>query len=310
MTVGARGSPLSIVQVKSVLEPLEKLFPNLSFIFKPIKTSGDSPESVLGSGEGLKGLFVKEIEEALLTGEIDLAVHSAKDAPYRLPEGLALAAAPLRAPAGDALVSLKGYSLISLPLGSRVGTSSLRRRAQLAAYRPDLNICPVRGNVETRIEKTREEFLAVVLAQAALYRLGLPFQVGFEPIAPNVVLPAPGQGLLALELRAEDQFVQKLTAPLGHYQSDLALKAERAFMGRLGAGCAAPAAAWARFESDSFIMSALVASLDGRAVIKNRSKASKISPEAVEELGSRLAEDILSRGGEAIIKQCQNNPAS
>jgi hydroxymethylbilane synthase len=268
LRIGARGSPLSLAQTGSVARELEAASPGLAVQIVPIRTRGDDPGRAPLGAAGIKGLFVKEIEDALLLGAIDLAVHSAKDLPSALPEGLALGAAPRRASPFDALIAEGAAGVGSLKKGARVGTSSLRRRAQLLALRPDLAIVPLRGNLDTRLGKVVSgELDATLLGASGLRRLkGEAFPV--SEIPPGEILPAPGQGQLALELREGDEDTLRLCAPLNHALSEAALACERAFMAALGAGCQTPAAAWARIEGGAFVASSLVCELDGSRTLK------------------------------------------
>jgi hydroxymethylbilane synthase len=306
--IGARGSPLSMAQTGMVSKALEGLHPGLKVRIVPIKTSGDDPGRRPTGPLGVKGLFVKEIEEALLAGSVDLAVHSAKDLPGSLPDGLSLGAVPERFPPFDALVSDQSDSIKGLPQNSRIGTSSLRRRAQLKALRPDLKIILIRGNLETRANKVKsKECDAVVLAEAGILRLkgkALPF---FE-IPPSDMLPAPGQGILALEARQGDEMTMGLLEPLNHPPSETALSAERAFMKRLGTGCQTPAAAWARFEDSMFKMEALVSELDGSTILRAEGvlEPATASPQEAALLGARLAQELLDKGGAQIIERAES----
>ncbi|MDR1677884.1 MAG: hydroxymethylbilane synthase [Deltaproteobacteria bacterium] len=242
--VGARGSSLSIAQTLGVIERLKQQHPELLFEFIPIKTSGDDPKSSPYGHQGLKGLFVKEIETALLKKEIDLAVHSAKDLASELPAGLILGPALERAEPWDVTVSSSSLSLASLPIGAKVGTSSLRRQFFIKAFRRDLDIQPLRGNVETRLKKVGQTYSAIILAKAGLSRLNIQApHLQVEIIPPEIMLPSPGQGQLALEFRADNDFIHSLVKPLNHLLSALAMEAERAFMRRLGLGCTEPVAA-------------------------------------------------------------------
>ncbi|MDR1607448.1 MAG: hydroxymethylbilane synthase [Deltaproteobacteria bacterium] len=251
LIIGARGSPLSLAQTQTVVAALKSSRPELAIEVRPIRVSGDdlaSPAQDLG----LKGLFVKEIEKALLAKEIDVAVHSAKDLPQDLPEGLILGPVPPRASVMDALVSLKGFSLTNLPKGAKIGTSSQRRAFLLNLQRPDLTIVPIRGNLQTRLNKLQDGSLTgLVLAAAGLERLNLLDY-------PQVVLPlerftpAPGQGALALEIRAQDAWVKKTLAPLNDEPSALSLAVERGAAKALGAGCQVPAGASAQPEEAGF----------------------------------------------------------
>jgi hydroxymethylbilane synthase len=276
--------------------------PGLEASFIAVRTSGDDLTVKPLSGPGLKGLFVREIETALSAGRLDLAIHSAKDLPAERPPDLAPGPVPLRAPAADALAAADGLTLETLPTGAVVATSSLRRRAQILAFRPDLVVAPVRGNVGTRLEKLRRgEFQALILAQAGLTRLGL--DVPTQILPPEIMLPAPGQGLLALERRSDDAHVAALAAPLDHPPSRLALTAERAFARRLDAGCSAPTAAWARFEGRRLVMTVLAAEVDGRRLLKAEDGLAEPDDSAAAELGRSLAENLLARGAGRLVEQ-------
>jgi hydroxymethylbilane synthase len=246
-----------------VIAQLQELSPETTFVFQAVKTSGDDPTSRPYGSSGVKGLFVKEIESALLSGQIDLAVHSAKDMTSLLPDGLVVSPAGERDDPGDVLVSGPNLPLDQLPAGTVVGTSSLRRSAFLQLCRPDLVILPVRGNIETRIKKIGRECSAVILAKAALNRLDvqsfLPADAGVFDIPLDVMAPAPGQGQLALERRDDDSFAESLAARLERLPAALALAAERAFMSRLGLGCTAPVAAHCSLaEPDRLFMRAFL----------------------------------------------------
>ncbi|MDR1487871.1 MAG: hydroxymethylbilane synthase [Deltaproteobacteria bacterium] len=305
LVIGARGSPLSVVQVDSVISALKNLYPRLNVKFAAIKTSGDSPEAKPQSGPGIKGMFVKEIDEALISGRIDLSVHSAKDLPFERPAQLTLGPIPKRAQALDVLVSAQNHTLDTLPVGAAIGTSSLRRRVQLLAYRGDLRILPIRGNIQTRLDKMSSSLQATVIAQAALDRLNIEPDYA-TPLSPEIMLPAPGQGLLAIEYRRDDDRLNALLAPLDHPPSRLALLAERAFMGRLQAGCATPAAAWCRSEGDFFVMTALVSDPMGQRVIKAQKSCPCAEPQKVEQMGMDLALSLIDQGGEEILALCKN----
>jgi hydroxymethylbilane synthase len=311
--IGARGSPLSLAQTGTVVRLLEAANPDLAFQVIPIRTRGDDPgRAPLGSA-GIKGLFVKEIEDALLLGAIDLAVHSAKDLPAVLPEGLGLCAAPMRASPFDALIVSGEEDLASLSVGAAIGTSSLRRAAQLLAFRKDFRILPLRGNLDTRLGKVISgELDATLLGASGIARLkGESYPV--RTVDPAVMLPAPGQGQLALEAREGDGRVAMACAPLNHPLSEAALDCERAFMAELGAGCQTPAAAWARVEGGAFKADALVCELDGSRVIRAsgeipiRDAASGGLPDPVDgrALGRDLARRLLAEGGDGMIARAE-----
>lgn len=300
LRVGSRGSALALAQARLVAAELERRWPGLAVAVVTITTRGDVQDSLPLHQVGGKGLFVKEIQEALLRGEVDLAVHSAKDLPGESPAGLEVVAVPPREDPRDAVVSRSGAGLFALPAGARVGTSSLRRLAQLRALRPDLEVEPLRGNVDTRLRRLAEGRCdAVVLAAAGLARLGLSHRVS-EFLDPVLFVPAAGQGALALEARAEDARVRRLAAALHHPPTGVALEAERAFLRRLGSGCQVPAGAWARQEGGRLVVEGLLASADGAVFLRDREVAPTGDPGAAREAGARLAERLLARGGGGI----------
>jgi hydroxymethylbilane synthase len=305
LAIGARGSPLSLAQTGGVARAIASFFPELAIRVVPIKTSGDDPGRGPGAQWGIKGLFVKEIEEALLAGAVDLAVHSAKDLPAELPAGLVLGAVPERIFPGDALVGAPAADLLELPPGARIGTSSLRRMAQIKYLRPDLTVVPLRGNVDTRIAKIGAGLCdAAMLAAAGLIRLKGP-DFPFSPMDPALFLPAPGQGLLALETREGDARVAAFLAPLNHPPSALALAAERAFMARLGAGCAIPAGAWARESEGVLRVDGLVADVDGSEAVRRSLSLPRPTLAGARALGESLAALLWEGGGSAIIERAR-----
>jgi len=300
LIVGTRGSQLALWQAEWVQSQIRAIVPDVSVILKRIQTSGDKIQDVPLAKIGGKGLFVKEIEEALLRREIDLAVHSMKDVPSVLPEGLKIICVPEREDPRDALIARDGYSLEKLPVGARVGTSSLRRQAQLLHVRPDLEIAVLRGNVDTRLRKVRENhFDAIILAASGLKRLGWDQEVT-EYLSVDVSLPAIGQGSLGLEGREEDRFVQDLVARFEHRPTRIAVTAERALLTRLEGGCQVPIAGYATLQGDTLTLDGLVASLDGKRYIRQ-----VISGPAGEagSLGARLAEQLLESGAKPILQE-------
>lgn len=300
LVVGTRGSPLALWQAEWVQQKLREIAPQLSVELQRIKTSGDKILDVPLAKIGGKGLFVKEIEEALLRGEIDLAVHSMKDVPTALPDGLGILCIPPRENPQDVLVSRQGQTLEQLPTGARIGTSSLRRQAQLLRRRPDFHISMLRGNLDTRLRKVREgEFDAIVLAAAGLRRMGWVNQVT-EYLAPEVSLPAIGQGALAIEGRTSDSFVRDLLQPLDDPPTRTAVTAERALLDRLEGGCQVPIGAHATITGDRLALDALIASVDGRRVVRDRIEG-PVSD--ARDLGLHLAERLLSQGGDEILKE-------
>ncbi|RUM88014.1 MAG: hydroxymethylbilane synthase [Thermodesulfatator sp.] len=297
--VGTRGSKLALRQTEWVLSRLKEYFPEVHFETVILKTKGDKIQDVPLARIGGKGLFVKEIEEALLRRDIDFAVHSLKDVPSELPEGLYLAAFPPREDPRDTLVSRVDGGLADLPHGARVGTSSLRRAAQLRHRRPDLEILPLRGNVDTRLRKLFEgQYEAILLAEAGLRRLGV--SVERTPLPVEEFLPAVGQGILAVEAREGDKDLAGLLAPLNHEETSLCARAERAFLRRLEGGCQVPLAAHARLRNGLLEIWGFIADPEGRRFYRAVREG---DPRKAETLGRTLAEDLLSQGGEQILAE-------
>ncbi len=301
LKIGARGSPLSLAQTGLVARAIEEANPGLTTEIVAITTTGDRLSQAKLSLIGGKGLFTKEIEEALLSGTVDLAIHSAKDLPSELPEGLTLGAVPQRADVRDVLISREGCSLAELPKGAKVGTSGLRRQAQLLAARPDLNIEPIRGNVATRLKKLESEFDATLLAAAGLARLGLtpPGAVFLEA---DEMLPAVGQGILALELRADDSRTKDILAPLNDEATAFALAAERAFLKVFGSGCQLPVAALALWQGGLLKMAGLTASPDGRQVVCGSLKTELNTLAEAQSSGQALGNELLGKGADKIME--------
>ncbi|MCG6926266.1 MAG: hydroxymethylbilane synthase [Acidobacteria bacterium] len=286
--IGTRGSLLARWQADHVQGRLEALGHEVSQVI--ITTTGDRLLDRRLEAVGGKGAFLKEIEEAMQAGEIDLAVHSLKDVPTVTPEGLELVAMLERADPRDALVS-KGPGLDELPRGARVGTTSLRRQAQLGAARPDLEVADLRGNVDTRLRRLREgKFDAILLAMAGLVRLGRADEVT-EALDPGAFVPAPGQGTIALECRGDDQAVREAVAPLHHEPTARAVAAERAFLATLGGGCNVPLGAHATAREEGLDLVGFVARVDGSTLLRGER-----SGDAPVELGRALARDLLDRG--------------
>jgi hydroxymethylbilane synthase len=298
LRLATRGSPLALAQSRGVADQLEKALA-VGVDLVPLTTSGDRIQAASLAGLGGKGLFVKEVEEALLDGRADLAVHSAKDLPAALAPGLVLAACPERADPRDALVSrVRGRGLSELPRGARVGTGSVRRRSQLLAFRPDLVVEPLRGNVDTRLRKLESEGLdAVILACAGLERLGLAARID-ERIDAGMLLPAVGQGALAIEARTGGSVARDLAA-IDHAPTHLAVLAERAFLARLSGDCTTPLAALATLEVEGRIrLRGLLASSDGSRVVRGEDE--EVSARA-PDLGRRVAEQVLAEGGAELL---------
>ena len=299
VVLGTRGSKLAVHQSEWVQAQLHALAPHVTVTLRRIQTSGDRILDVPLAQIGGKGLFVKEIEEALLSGEIDLAVHSMKDVPTELPDGLEILCVPPREDPRDALISRDGKSFLDLPLGAKVGTSSLRRQSQLLHARPDLTIAMLRGNLDTRLKKLREgQFDAIVLAAAGLRRLAWAHEIT-EYLAPQISLPAIGQGALGIEGRRDDAFIRSLLSGLDHAPSKIAVLAERALLHRLQGGCQVPIAAHATLIGTRVTLEGVVASVDGKELIRDSVDGTIEDPESI---GIQLAERLLARGGERILQ--------
>lgn len=299
LVLGTRGSKLAVHQTEWVQARLQELAPHVTVTLRRIQTSGDKILDVPLAKIGGKGLFVKEIEEALLSGEIDLAVHSMKDVPTALPPGLDLLCIPCREDPRDALISRDKRPFADLPQGAKVGTSSLRRQAQLLQARPDLSILMLRGNLDTRLKKLRDgQFDAIVLAAAGLRRLGWEHEIT-EYLAPEISLPAIGQGALGIEGRRDDQFVRSLLSGLEHAPTRTMVRAERALLHRLQGGCQVPIAAHATLTGSDVTLEGLVASVDGKEIIRDRVRGTVTDPESI---GIQLAERLLAGGGDRILQ--------
>ena len=303
--IGTRGSKLALAQANWVKARLEEQHPGLAVELVIIKTSGDKLKDVPLAQLGGKGLFIKEIEEALFAGQVDLAVHSLKDMPAEVPAGLIIAAVPPREDCRDAFISNNYATLAAIPPGGRVGTGSLRRRVQLLNLRPDLEVVPLRGNVDTRLRKLAEEGLdAIILAAAGLARLGLS-HVSRDFLSPRDMLPAISQGALGLEVRAADTRTREFIAFLDDPVTHAAVTAERGFLARLEGGCVVPVAALGSLENDTLDLSALISDLEGREVLQDRLSG---SPEEADAMGRRLAEILLERGGRKILQEIFGRP--
>jgi hydroxymethylbilane synthase len=295
--LGTRASALALVQAREVASRLEACGERVELV--PMRTEGDRLFGVALASVGGKGLFVREIEEALLAGAIDVAVHSLKDLPADVPADLCLAAFPRREDPRDVLVTRDGESLESLARGAVVGTSSPRRRALVRAARADLAVEPLRGNVDTRLRKLQEKACdALVLAAAGLHRLGVT-PPHAQPLSPETFVPAVGQGTLGVETRRADQRTRALVAALDDPPTRARALAERAVLRRLGGSCASALAAHARVGDDGRALEvvALVASEDGREIVRGRDTGTVEDPEAV---GRRLGEWLLDRGAETV----------
>ncbi len=300
--IGTRGSKLALWQANWVKSRLEALHPSLTVELTIIKTKGDKILDVPLAKVGGKGLFVKEIEEALLEGRIDLAVHSMKDMPAEIPDGLCIGAVPERETPVDALISREGQALEELPRGARVGTSSLRRSSQLLRARPDLEIIPLRGNLDTRLRKLDEGRMdAIVLAGAGIRRLGLEERIT-QLLAPEIMLPAVGQGALCVETRAADAQIAPLVAPLEDQTTRLAVTAERAFLHRLEGGCQVPIAGHATLANNQLAICGLVSDLRGQTVYQETKNGPAAEAAAI---GRHLADLLLDQGARAVLDRLQ-----
>ncbi len=294
---GTRGSRLAVAQSTEIADALRARGHEVELV--TIRTSGDRLADVALADFGGKALFVKEIEEALLDGRIDGGVHSLKDMPAELPEGLCLAAFSARQDPRDVLLTRGGGTLDDLPRGARIATSSLRRRALILARRPDLRVEPIRGNVDTRLRKIEEGLYdAMVMARAGLERLGLkPEHV--QILSAEKFLPAVGQGILGVEARATDRAVLEVLQGIDDATARAEALSERAFLRRLGAGCHTPVAGLAQVRDSALEIEGLVSSVDGRTVIRGRASGFAADPESV---GERLADDLLARGARAFLE--------
>ena len=299
LRIGTRASELALKQSEWVKGKIEGRHPDVSVDLISIKTMGDkildSPLSKIGG----KGLFVKEIEDALLERKVDLAVHSMKDVPAELPENLVLSTFPKREDPADALISMGSQTLAQLPRGARVGTSSLRRGAQLLHTRPDLKLVPLRGNVDTRLRKLESENLhAIILAAAGLKRLGLSSRIT-QILSFGEVLPAVGQGALGIEVRRYDEQTVSLLHFLDHKATRIAVTTERAFLRELEGGCQVPIAGLAQLDEDKLSFEGMVAELDGSSILREEIIGTK---DQAEEIGIALARELLDSGADRILE--------
>ncbi len=304
--IATRDSALALWQANWVKERLEELVPEVSFSLVTMKTQGDKILDVALAKIGDKGLFTKELEFALLEHRAELAVHSMKDVPTLLPPGLKIGAVAERHDPRDVLICPKGYTLLTLPRGARVGTSSLRRRAQLAKLRPDLQILDLRGNLNTRFAKLdRGDFDAMMLAAAGVERMGWGDRIT-ERISFELSLPAVGQGSVGIEIREDGPEVAEIVARINHRESALAIRAERAMLNKLEGGCQIPIGCLGKVEGDKLIMDGLVASVDGSRILRTRSEGKANLP---EELGVELAQKLLDMGAGEILTELRQEQA-
>ncbi len=300
MRIGTRGSLLALTQSGFIQRRIEEAWPDVKVELTVIKTTGDKIQDVPLAKVGGKGLFVKEIEEALLAREVDLAVHSMKDVPAVLPGGLIIGVVPAREDPRDVLVTHKGSGLTDLPPAARVGSSSLRRAAQIRAHRPDILVENLRGNLDTRLRKLDDGMYdAIVLAAAGLHRMGWQDRITAY-LEVEDFLPAVGQGALGLELREDDHEVRELLAPLHDQETSIAVQAERSFLETLEGGCQVPIGGHARAVGDRLELTGLVASVDGSKIFRITRTAPR--DEAVR-LGIQVAGELLEAGARSILDE-------
>ncbi len=306
LRIATRQSPLALWQAHYVKNRLEAFHPGLTVELVPMVTKGDIILDTPLAKVGGKGLFVKELELALLEGRADIAVHSMKDVPVEFPEGLGLVTICEREDPRDAFVSNRFASLDDMPAGSIVGTSSLRRQCQIAERRPDLVIRSLRGNVGTRLSKLDNgEYDAIILAVAGLKRLNLETRIGYA-LPAEVSLPAVGQGAVGIECRLDDARTRELLAPLNHAETAIRVSAERAMNTRLEGGCQVPIGSYAEYEEGEIWLRALVGAPDGSQVVRGERRG---PAEEAEKLGVSLAEELLENGARAILAEVYNGDA-
>lgn len=298
--LGSRGSDLALWQTHYIKNLLQRVFPSLELDIKIIQTTGDAVLDTALSKIGDKGLFTRQIEDELLSGTIDLAVHSLKDLPTRLPEGLKLGGVTSRESPNDVLISEKYSSIDELPQGARVATGSLRRRSQLLAYRSDFEIYEIRGNVPTRIKKFQESDLdAMILAFAGVHRLQLDAHIK-QIIPTEIMLPAVGQGVVGIEVRENDAETEELLKPVINREVLSCITAERSFLRRLEGGCQVPIGGYAILENDEIILSGFTGSLDGKTNLSDSVRGNRGDAEI---LGAELAENLIERGASELLAE-------
>ncbi|MFW5809130.1 MAG: hydroxymethylbilane synthase [Halanaerobium sp.] len=304
--IGTRNSNLALKQCQIVKDKLKTKFPEVKFEIKEISTIGDRERDKKFADINVEGIFVREIEIALLEGEIDLAVHSFKDLPTRLPEDLEVAAVIDRANRYDVLAGAE-KKLAELPLGARLGTGSLRRKSQLLAYRSDLEIVPIRGNIETRLKKIKSQNLdGVILAAAGLERLGFKEQIT-EYLASEICLPAARQGAVAVEIRKESTELKKILKKAEDKNTALEVWTENEFLKEMKAGCHAPLAAEAIIKSGKLILTAAAGELDGSRIIKKKASTKNLNLNSTQKLARNLAQEIKAAGAAEILARLKNN---
>ena len=302
--IGTRKSKLALWQTEFVAKKIKEFFPEVEIEIVKITTKGDKILDVPLAKIGGKGLFVKEIEEALLNNEIDLAVHSLKDVPTYFPEGLDLVAITEREDPRDAFLSVEYDSIYEMKEGDILGTSSLRRKSQVAQLKPELDIQDLRGNVDTRIRKMEEgQYKGIILAYAGLKRLGLENKVK-QVFSPEEMIPAVAQGFLGIEGRKNDDKIKEVIKILNHKESELRAKAERAFLKTLEGGCQVPIAAYAEIKDNTLTIVGYISDLEGKRVFKDKISGNK---ENAEEIGTELAQKLLDEGGKQVLDEIYNN---
>jgi hydroxymethylbilane synthase len=302
LRIATRNSPLAMWQAENVKARLESLHPGLQVELIGFTTRGDKILDTPLARIGGKGLFVKELEQAMLDGRADIAVHSMKDVPMEFPEGLELGVICEREDPRDALVAATISSIDDLPEGCRVGTSSLRRQSQLLHRRPDLEVISLRGNVQTRLKKLDQgDYDAIILAAAGLIRLGLEDRIQ-QAIPDSWLLPAAGQGAMGIELRADDNKVVELLQPLEHRETSLCVRAERAMNRHLQGGCQVPIAGFAEIENEQISMRGLVGSLNGETLYTAAHSGSGDDPETI---GINVAKDLLQQGADKVLAELE-----
>jgi hydroxymethylbilane synthase len=298
IVIGSRGSALALAQTSWIRQQILVHFPDAEVTLKVIKTTGDKDTRSSLRSPSTVGIFVKELEYALIHGEIDIAVHSMKDVPTQIAANLRIAAIPEREDARDALIANSAMRLSELPNGSLVGTGSVRRQAQILALRPDLRVMDIRGNLDTRLKKLQSgDYDAIILACAGLRRLGLENRISSQ-LDYAQMLPAPGQGALAIETRVNDTRIETMVAALNHPPTAMAVSAERSFLQHMGGGCNVPVAVYARLHHSMIEIDALVASPDGRKIVRG---SAKVTIDRTNEAVASLSDRILSRGGREIL---------
>ncbi len=304
IVIATRGSKLALWQAEHIRDRLIFRYPELKVELLKIKTRGDKILDVPLAKVGGKGLFVKEIEEALMDGRADIAVHSMKDVPTELPAGLKLGIIPERESPVDLLLSCKYKNLMELPEKARVGTSSLRRQAQLLHLRPDLEVVSLRGNLDTRVRKLKEgQFDAIIVARAGMRRLGLTVDYEYE-LAPPGFLPAVAQGALGIEYAEDRHDLDELLEFLDHAPTRFCVHAERGFLHGLDGGCQVPIACYACYKDNQLHISGLVADLKGERMVRRERSG---EPEEASRLGQELAQEVLKAGGKEILEELYGN---